>query len=51
MSTWLANLASELLDQDLVSAALFLEQETANTKHWLGLSYQYAPETKGDNKR
>ena len=31
---WIANLASDFLDQALVGAALFFDQDPLNTKHW-----------------
>jgi len=31
---WLANLASDFLNQGLVGAAFFFDQDTVNTKHW-----------------
>jgi CNT family concentrative nucleoside transporter len=31
---WLATLASDFLDQALVGAAFFFDQDTVNTKHW-----------------
>ncbi|KAI0279353.1 Na+ dependent nucleoside transporter C-terminus-domain-containing protein [Russula aff. rugulosa BPL654] len=34
MFKWLAALASDFLDQGLVGAAFFFDQETVNTKHW-----------------
>jgi CNT family concentrative nucleoside transporter len=34
MFKWLAALASDFLDQGLVGATFFFDQETVNTKHW-----------------
>jgi CNT family concentrative nucleoside transporter len=31
---WLATLASDFLDQALVGAAFFFDQDTVDTKHW-----------------
>lgn len=34
MFKWLAALASDFLEQGLVGAAFFFDQETVTTKHW-----------------
>ncbi len=34
ISKWLATLASDFLNQGLVGAVFFFDQETVSTKHW-----------------